>query len=241
MNDQKAIVNLKITKTAPGFQGGKTGTSDFGTDPTNPWGWMRHAFWPRCVAEGNILTSEGPLDFKGPAFYVYALQGMKPHHAAATWNFANFQGKNYSASMMEFTTPPSYGSTIVNVGSVTKDGAIVGAGCDNTATHVSTNPDPESEWPAPKDVKYNWTFKDKDGKDVEASIEVDVGERLDRVDVMAEVPAFVKTIVANAAGTRPYVFQYGTKATLKLKVDGEEISEDGQLFCEATFLSDLPK
>lgn len=238
--DQKAIVDLKITKAAPGFQAGKNGTSDFGTDPQNPWGWMRHAFWPRCTAEGTILSSEGPIDFKGRAFYVYCLQGMKPHHAAARWNFVDFQGPNYSASMMEFTTPPSYGSTLVNVGSISKDGEIVGAGCDGTAAHVSTNKDAESEWPAPKEVKYVWNIKDKDGNSVDAVLEADVGAHLDRVDVMAEVPGFVKTIVANAAGTKPYIFQYGTKATLKLKVGGEEVSEEGQLFCEATFLSDLP-
>lgn len=38
--------------------------------------------------------------------------------------------------------------------------------------------------------------------------------------------------------TRPRS-QYSTKTTLKLKIGDEEISEDGQLFSEATFISDL--
>lgn len=42
---------------------------------------MRHAFWPRCQVEGNIITPAGPLDVKGRGFFVHALQGMKPHHA----------------------------------------------------------------------------------------------------------------------------------------------------------------
>ncbi len=33
--------------------------------------------------------------------------------------------------------------------------------------------------------------------------------------------------------------QYGGKATLKLKVGGKEITEEGQIFSEATFISDL--
>ena len=37
--------------------------------------------------------------------------------------------------MMEFTTPPSYGSTVVNVGGIAKDGEIVWAGA-SPATKV---------------------------------------------------------------------------------------------------------
>ena len=42
---------------------------------------MRHGFWPRCQAEGSIITQAGEVNFKGRAFFVHALQGMKPHHA----------------------------------------------------------------------------------------------------------------------------------------------------------------
>ncbi|KND88789.1 Survival factor 1 [Tolypocladium ophioglossoides CBS 100239] len=238
MNDERAIVNVKITKTAPGFQGGLTGTTKYGTDLENPWGSMRHAFWPRCAVEGTITTKDGPIDFKGRALYSYALQGMKPHHAAARWNFADFQGPNYSAILMEFTTPPSYGSTVVNVGGILKDGQIISAGCSNHVTHTTVKDDPENEWPEPTAVKFVWAGKDKDGKSVDAVIEGSLGDRVDKVDVMAEVPGFVKTIVASAVGTKPYIYQYAPKVTLKLKIGDEEISEEGQLFTEATFISE---
>ena len=236
MNDERSIVNLKITKTAPGFQAGTSGKTLFGTDLNNPWGSMRHAFWPRCVAEGTITTKDGPMDFKGRAMYVYALQGMKPHHAAARWNFADFQGPNYSAVLMEFTTPPSYGSTTVSVGCIVKDGEIVVAGSTGGATHTAVKDDPETQWPEPSAVKFPWAGKSKDGKAVEGAIEGSLGTRTDRVDVMAEVPGFVKSIVAGAAGTKPYIYQFTPKTTLKLKIGDEEISEDGQLFSEATFI-----
>jgi hypothetical protein len=79
--NEASLVNLKITRTAPGFQAGEDGNSYFGTDPANPWGSMRHAFWPRCIVEGSIITNDGEVDFKGRALFVHALQGMKPHHA----------------------------------------------------------------------------------------------------------------------------------------------------------------
>lgn len=211
MNDKRAIVNLTIKRTAPGFQAGSTGKTLFGTDLKNPWGTLRHAFWPRCSAEGTITTSEGAIDMKGKAIFIMALQGMKPHHAAATWNFANFQGPNHSAVLMQYTTPPSYGSTTVTVGGIAKDGEIIVAGTDCTATHLTSKNDTDNGWPAPDEVRFTWS-----GQGTEAVIEGSLEERIDRVDVMAEVPGFVKNIVKAAAGTKPYIYQ--VRELLKLLV-----------------------
>ncbi|ROT40643.1 oxidative stress survival, Svf1-like protein [Sodiomyces alkalinus F11] len=240
MNDERSIVNIKITRTAPGFVAGKTGTSLFGTDLSRPWGFMSHAFWPRCLAEGTITTPDGPIDFKGKAMYAFALQGMKPHHAAATWNFASFHGPTYSAILMEFTTPPSYGTTSVAVGGIVKDGEIVYAGVNNTVTHIKAKADSENDWPEPEEIKFTWSGSTKDGKAVETVLEGALEAHQDRVDVMAEVPGFIKTLVAATAGTKPYIYQYmpcQKKLTLKLKIGDEEISENGDLFSEATFIS----
>ncbi|KAK3318264.1 oxidative stress survival, Svf1-like protein [Apodospora peruviana] len=241
MNDENAIVNLTVRRIAPGFKVGKTGKTLFGTDLSNPWGSMQHVFWPRCAAEGTITTKEGPIDFTGRAFFVHALQGMKPHHAAAKWTFCDFQGPKHSAIMMQYTTPPSYGSTTVNVGGIAKDGEIIAAGASNTVTHVKTSSDNENDWPAPTHIEFAWSGTTKDGKAVEAVLEGALEERLDRIDVMAEVPGFVKKIVAGTVGTKPYIYQYApqkTKLSLKLKVGDEEITEEGFLFSEATFISE---
>lgn len=213
MNDPKSVVNLKITKSAPGWKAGETGKTLYGTDLKNPWGYMRHVFWPRCVAEGTITTPDGPVSFNnGRALYVKAIQAMKPHHAGAKWTFGNFQGPTYSAVMMEFTTPPSYGSTKVNVGCIVKDGEIITAGAIGEVTHTATKQDPESDWLEPTHVKFAWSGKTKDGKAVEGLVDGPLGERTDRVDVMAEVPGFVKNIVAAAAGTKPYIYQVSLDA-----------------------------
>lgn len=237
MTNQSSIVNLTITRKAPGFQVGKDGKTYYGTDPKNPWGSMRHAFWPQNNLEGSIMTKEGPVDFAGKCLFIHALQGMKPHHAAAKWNFCDFMSPTFSAIMMDYTTPPSYGSTVVNVGGLVKDGEILCAGSSNTVTHTDVKGDSENDWPEPGAVKFTWTGKTKDGKPVEAILEDSLGERIDRVDVMAEVPGFVKNIVAAAAGTKPYIYQYARPMTLKVKTGDEETSEQGTLFMEATFIS----
>ncbi|KAB8225273.1 oxidative stress survival, Svf1-like protein [Aspergillus novoparasiticus] len=237
--NEDCLVNITFNRSSPGFVIGKDGTSYFGTDAQNPWGSMSHAFWPRCGVEGTITTKEQTYDLKGRAMFIHGLQGMKPHHAAARWNFVNFQTPTYTAVMMEFTTPPSYGSTVVNVGGIVKDGEIIYAGVTNSATHTEAAQDQDSDWPEPKSIKWVWDGKSKDDKTVHAELDGALGRRLDRIDVMAEVPGFIKTIAGSVAGTRPYIFQFAPqeKLTLKLKVGDEEVSEEGVMFSESTFIS----
>ena len=187
---------------------------------------MRHAFWPRCNVEGSIITRAGAVDLKGRGFFSYALQGMKPHHAgktsclaqydrlnlklvppAAKWNFVDFQSPSYSAIMMEYTTPPSYGSTVVNVGGLAEDGRIICAGSANSAEHTKITEDPDNDWPEPSSVRFLWSGTTKDGEPVSAELAGSLGKRLDKVDVMAKVPGFVKTIVGGVAGTKPFIYQ----------------------------------
>ncbi|KAL8769490.1 MAG: hypothetical protein Q9209_004551 [Squamulea sp. 1 TL-2023] len=226
-----SIVNLIITRTAPGFQVGFNGKTLFGTDPSHPWGTMRHAFWPRCSVQGSIITSShGEIDFKGRGVFIHALQGMKPHHAAAKWTFADFQSPSFSAIMMEYTTPPSYGSTVVNVGGVVREGEIVCAGAEGRKEYLEVEEDRETEWMEPKAARFEWRGR-TNGKEVKAVLEGALGERLDKVDVMAKVPGFVKTLVGG-------VYSPQQKLSLKIKIgDEEEKVEEGELFAEATFIS----
>ena len=197
-------VNLTFKRTAPGFVVGKDGISTYGTDPSKPWGSMKHAFWPRCEVTGDFVTKKGTINMQGRGVFIHALQGMKPHHLAARWNFCNFQSATYSAIMMEYTTPPSYGSTVVNVGGIVSGDKIVYAGAMNTATHTSSKQDKDVDWPQPTALSFKWNTL---GSNIHAELPVQVPERTDRIDVMAEVPGFVKQFVGVAAGTRPYIYQ----------------------------------
>ena len=109
---------------------------------------------------------------------------------------------------MEYTTPPSYGSTIVNVGGIAVDGAILCAGSrGNSVQHTKVISDHENEWPEPEAVKYVWGGVTNDKKSVSATLAGSLGKRLDKVDVMAKIPGFIKTIVGGVVGTKPYIYQ----------------------------------
>lgn len=233
------ICDLVVKRTAPAWVAGKDGTSHFGTDPNHPWGSMRHAFWPMATVTGTMKTTKKTYDVKGRAVYIMALQGMKPHHAAARWNFVNLQTPTYSAISMEFTTPPSYGKTVVNVGCVAKEGSLLYAGCTNTIRHLAAVPDPATDWPEPKALLCEWKGKTKEGEPFEAEMTGDLGDRVDRVDVLAHVPTIIKNLIGGVVGTKPIIFQYAStdKMALTVKEGGKETTEKGKLFCEATFIS----
>ena len=139
---------------------------------------------------------------------------------------------------MEFTTPTSYASTLVRVSGIATDGKLLLANTDaGDVKHTATKKDTDNDWPEPTAASYSWEGKSEDGKEVSATLEGSLGDRLDRIDVMAEVPGFIKSIAATAAGTKPYIYQFLPKMTIKVKVGDEVKEEEGTLFTEATFIS----
>jgi len=169
---------------------------------------MRHIFWPRAHVSGSIISNGHVIDAKGLGMYIHAVQGMKPHHAACKWNFGNFQGPKMSAFMMEFTTPPSYGSQVVNIGGIVKaDGTLLAAMIENAAIHKTVERDEETGWDAPTSLELSWMGLTKDGVDVTAITESELKNLVDIVDVLAEIPAVIKAFIAGIAGTKPFIYQ----------------------------------
>lgn len=239
--NESALIELTMKRVAPGFQVGENGTTYFGTDPAHPWGEMRHCFWPRCTVTGTIITPEKEYDCAGRGLFIHAIQGMKPHHAAAKWNFVNFQILTYSALIMEFTTPPSYGSTCVTVGGIAKDGEIIFAGATDPVNIIKSKEDEETLWPEPILVEYKWAGQSKNGP-LSAVLRGPLGERKDRVDVLSHVPGLIKSLVGGVVGTRPFVYQFSNPPqdsfVLSLEEgDGPATEEQGKLFAEAVFIS----
>ena len=116
-------------------------------------------------------------------------------------------GRTYSFLFLEYTTPSSYGSTTTSSGSLSADGELIVAGPTIAASHTETKEDTENGWPQPIAAKFTLNGTTKDGKAVTAEISGNLAGLADKVDVMAEVPGFVKQIVAGAVGTKPYIYQ----------------------------------
>lgn len=84
--DPETLVDVTITRTVAGFKIGKDGKTNFGEDLKNPWGCIRHIFWPQAKSEGSITVKGEKFAVDGIAIFIIALQGMKPHHAGTLWD-----------------------------------------------------------------------------------------------------------------------------------------------------------
>lgn len=233
---------LHFKRISDGFKIGKDGLSRYGTDPSAPWGTMRHIFWPRTSIEGRIVTNRGKdvITLKHEntlGMYVMALQNMKPHHLAKSWNFLNFQGPTISVVVMEFVTPASYGYGRSSVGGVVKDGKLLSTAVGVGIEQKNKEEDPVG-WSYPKAISFDLKGPTIDGKDeVRALVSGDIN-LVDRVDVMAEIPAFVKRVASGLSGARPYIYQYASELEARVTDgSGNEYVEKGQAFSEATFIS----
>lgn len=233
---QESVVDSVVKRLTPGVIFGKDGCTFYGDDVAEPWGSMRHLFWPRCNVAGTIKSPSKTYEIKGYTMFVMALQGMKPHHAAKSWNFLNFQSENYSAVQMEFTTPKSYANTKVNVGMIASNDKILHATVNNVVNHKDQAVD-EVGWNVPKSIEFNFVDKDESNEEkVIATVNGELEDLIERVDVMAEIPQFVKNIVSGVAGTKPYIYQYSNKFKIDLKEEG--VVEEGFAFNEVTFISE---
>lgn len=228
----ESVVELTVTRLVPGVVFGKDGTTLYGDDVENPWGSMRHLFWPRCSVTGSVKLKNDIVAIDGYTMFVMALQGMKPHHAAKSWNFLNFQSESFSAVQMEFTTPISYATTKVNVAILASNDKIISTSINNEVVHEDAELD-DVGWSVPKAISFKFFEKDETTP-VIAEVKGNLSNLIERVDVMAEIPQFVKNIVSGVAGTRPYIYQFCNPLT----IDYQGSTEEGVGFNEATFISD---
>jgi len=236
---RSAILDVVFKRDAPSFKIGKDGTTFFGTDIEKPWGSMKHFFWPRVKTSGTIIANGTAIDVSGTGIYIHAIQGMKPHHLASSWDFVNFHGPTISAVMMEFITPPSYGSTTVNIGGIVRNSEIVACTVNNVVKHVETVHDNETGWNEPKTIDLSWRGVDAHSGtiDVEAHMNVNLKTKIARLDILAEIPPVLKNIVHGLSGTKPFIYQFTNNAKISLKIGQEVIEEEGVLYNEATFIS----
>lgn len=242
-----SLVDITFTRDTKGFKIGEKGTSLYGTDLSNPWGSMFHCFWPRCSVTGSLNVKGKRIELGGDSakgMFVFAMQGMKPHHAAKAWNFTTVHGPTMSAVLMEFTTPPSYGCVKVGVAGVVRNGELLFTAKEATIKHEQCQVDEETGWSVPQHLVYDFEgpkiTQSTDTPACTAHIEGDVGRMVQRVDVMAEIPAFVKKVVVGIAHAKPYVYQWSNKK-LGMKItleDGTVVEEDGHGWMEATFISE---
>ncbi|WFC98590.1 Putative cell survival pathways protein [Malassezia yamatoensis] len=117
--------------------------------------------------------------------------------------------------------------------------------------HLDLTQDDFTGYKVPQAISYHWdghTIQNK--KAISADLRLELGEPaftkglVDKVDVMEEIPFFVKKLVNYVAGTKPYIYQTLNPGELTIKLPTADSEEQqvstikGIFFEEHTFISE---
>ncbi|KAG9015360.1 putative cell survival pathways protein [Tulasnella sp. JGI-2019a] len=172
-----------------------------------------------------------------------------------------------AAVMMEFTTTDGFGQkgagsggVKVNVGGLVVGGKLVAVTGEtiwpgetaqanpdfqSRAIHHDAKLDKDTSYEAPQRITYEWAGPSiVDQGIVKATLDLPLGDPqsytglIGKVDVLAEIPKVLKTVIAYAAGTKPYIYTFFNPASLSITMgNGETTTVKGAVFNEATFIS----
>jgi len=121
------------------------------------------------------------------------------------------------------------------------------------AHHFDTAHDKDTSYDQPSRLRFEWSAPSlvagSPGQ-ISAELETNVGTPtqpeglIEKVDVLAEIPAMVKSVISFVSGTKPYIYQWYKPTTLKVTapdsiLNGASAGVDikGYLYSEASFIS----
>ncbi|CAO3597782.1 unnamed protein product [Absidia cylindrospora] len=242
------VVSLDFNRVDQGFKVGEGRTYLGGGgdgDQGSAAGFVSHKFWPRAQAKGTFIVDKQLHEVEGDGMFIHAIQGMQPQLIASNWNFVNFQSSEAALSMMQFQTTKQYGSVNINQGSLVLHDKLICVSVDNHVELLDLQKDEETEYDIPQRIKLTWKGKtikqeasavDGDEKDVSIEMIVTVKNLVDKIDVLAEIPWFLKKLVQTFV-VKPYIYQWLDKATATITVGDDTVQVEGNCFQELVFVS----
>jgi len=152
-------------------------------------------------------------------------------------------------------------SPIIVTGQTHGDGYPIISNDISMAIHNDSAKDKMTGYMAPSGIEFEWEGDRRDGQGrAGATLVIDQlgstegeGGLMEKVDVLAEIPFFIRKGLAAVTGTKPYIFQvssiirlvvrtetlqYLNPSVLEVKLGDETLPVKGWLFNEASFVSE---
>jgi hypothetical protein len=236
------VADLDITRIDKGFKVGEGKTYLGGKDQSSAAGIVSHKFWPRCSAKGTLILDKELYEIDAHCMFIHAIQGMQPQLIASKWNFIDFQAEDAALSIMQFTTTKQYGGVDVNQGSIVVKDKLISVSVENNVELLDLQKDEETGYDIPQRVKLTWkgkTIKEKEEdevKDVSVVMIVTVKNLVDKLDILSEIPWFLKKLVQTFV-VKPYIYQWLDEATAEITVGDEKYECPGKCYQELVFVS----
>ncbi|KAJ1960854.1 putative cell survival pathways protein [Dispira parvispora] len=197
--------------------------------------YIKHIYGPGASVSGWIKAKGVTYNMDGTGLFIHAQSDMKPYTVADKWHFAFFAGEDVILNMLQFKTLAKAGSVRVNKGSFTEGGQVRAVTIGNQIETSDFQHDNVSGYDVAGHVVYAWEGQTVDGKPFQAKIEVDSTNLISRIDILHQLPYFVRKII-QALITKPFIYEWYDTAMATITVDGEVRKISGKIFHEATML-----
>ncbi|KAJ2897530.1 putative cell survival pathways protein [Coemansia aciculifera] len=197
-------------------------------------GTAAHYFYPagEVTAKGEIGSIK--FESKGTALFIHAHSGnIMPYNVGAEWNMNFFTGHREGAPkedkdrvtfhILQYETPENAGSVNCSNAALTENNNLKAVFWDTTVEHFDVVKDENgSGYDIPRRIVFTSTGKTVDGKNVKAVFDARPSLRLHDIDVLGEMPYFIRRIVQTLI-TKPFIFErYEEDAKISIQVEGEE-------------------
>lgn len=207
-------------------------------------GFIEMKFVPSGRCRGKIQIDGQALDFNGGGVCLRQFQGVRPHLTTKRWNCAYFRenqkgdGPVRGLFTIMMQSSSAYNGETVHYGFYF-DGSKLQAvtSLADKMVFAKTLVDPETGYCVPEHFDYRWIGVDMDGNDFEAVVSGSPASRMARIDLLSNLPLFLRKIVESLSSARPYIYQ-NYNQEVEAVINGEQVL--GCLFQEFSFLLEDP-
>ncbi|KAJ3029206.1 UNVERIFIED_CONTAM: putative cell survival pathways protein [Siphonaria sp. JEL0065] len=231
---KETFVDVDFTPLEPAF---KINDGKILFAKTEKDGFVLTQFMPKAVISGTVSIGGKSFEAKGQGLFHHAVL-CKPQ-CAYKWNFINFQNEDDALMLHEFdmTQKGNFDVSIVSQGCLVRNNHSIAITTNNRAVHVQRQLDSTSGYEVPTQAFISWQGKTlEDNLDVSVEISTLLSNKLDTIDVLAELPYLLRKFIQTFI-TAPYLFSWYEKVVAKVTI-GDEVSEmEGNMFMECTFLA----
>ncbi len=142
----------------------------------------------------------------------------------------------YTRTQFELPTGKNFSLEKMSQAALVHQNQLIAITLTNTTKLSHKTHDKVSGYHVPEHVEYELTGTTEAGLPVHVSVKAPLRHRLDRIDVLAELPYLLRLFISTFV-TAPWVYQWFEEGVVDVQIgEGERFQIKGQIFHEKTFM-----